>query len=208
MTTADGTSGEDLFAHKAEGYDRRDGNVAALERIGAAIVERVRLDATMHLMDFGSGTGLLLEQLAPRVRRITAVDVSPAMHGKLAEKLGAIPCEVELLQLDLEREDLDAVHDGIVTSLTLHHIRDVPALLAKFARMVRPGGLLAVADVDAEDGTFHEPGTEGVHHQGFEREALAAEVRRAGFHDVRIATASTFEREGRAYPVFLLTARR
>ena len=208
MTSTDGGSEGDLFAHKAEDYDRRAGQLQVLEQIGATLLERAALSRDMHLMDFGSGTGLLLEQLAPRVRRITAVDVSPAMHGKLREKLPAIPCEVELREIDLEREDLDAVFDGIVTSMTFHHVRDVPALLRRLAPMVRPGGFLAVADLDAEDGRFHEAGTEGVHHHGFDREQLAADVRAAGFTEVESVTAGVFPREHGDYPIFLLTARR
>ncbi|MEE4299040.1 MAG: class I SAM-dependent methyltransferase [Pseudomonadales bacterium] len=198
----------DLFAHKAADYDRRPGNLEALERIGATLIGRVELAEHMALMDFGAGTGLLLQQLAPHVGRITAVDVSPAMHAKLREKLAAIPCEVELLALDLECSDLEATFDGIVSSLTLHHIRDVGALLRRLAACVRTGGFIALADLDAEDGRFHEPGTEGVHHHGFERAALRAQVEAAGFRDVEFVTATVIEREGRDYPIFLLTARR
>lgn len=197
----------DLFAHKAADYDRRPGNVDALRRIGATLIERVTLAPDAALMDFGAGTGLLLQQLAPHVGRMTAVDVSPAMHAQLREKLAAIPCEVELLELDLEQSPLDACFDGIVSSLTLHHIRDVGALLHRFADCLRPGGFLALADLDAEDGRFHEPGTEGVHHHGFERAALRTQVEAAGFRDVEFVTATVFEREGRDYPIFLLTAR-
>lgn len=214
MTAGAGKAGDerDLFAHKAADYDRRPGNLDALERIGATLIERVPLAADASLMDFGAGTGLLLQQLAPHVRRITAVDVSPAMNAKLREKLPAIPCEVELLTHDLEASALDArfdaSFDGVVSSLTLHHIRDVPALLRRLAGLLRPDGFLALADLDAEDGHFHEAGTEGVHHHGFERSALLAQVEAAGFRDVEFTTAAVFSREGRDYPVFLLTARR
>lgn len=201
-------SGRDLFAHKADDYDRRATHLGALERIGTTLVERVALDPRMHLMDFGSGTGLLLAQLAPHVGRITAVDVSPAMHGKLREKLDALPCEVELVEADLEHQDLPHTFDGIVTSMTLHHIRDVPALLGRFAAMIRPGGFLALSDLDLEDGEFHPEGTEGVHHHGFDRDALVRDVRAAGFTDVVVETAAVVPRENGDYPVFLLTARR
>lgn len=210
MSEGSPTPGEeaDLFAQKAADYDRRPGNLGVLERIGATLVERVALRPDAALMDFGAGTGLLLQQLAPHVRHVTAVDVSPAMQAKLREKLPSIPCEVEILAHDLEQSALDASFDGIVSSLTLHHIRDVPALLRRFAACLRDDGFIALADLDAEDGRFHETGTEGVHHHGFDRDALRADVEAAGFRDVEIVTATVFEREGRDYPIFLLTARR
>lgn len=210
MSAGRPTPGEeaDLFAHKAADYDRRPGNLDALERIGATLIERVALRPDASLMDFGAGTGLLLQQLAPHVGRITAVDVSPAMQAKLREKLPSIPCEVELLAHDLEQAPLDATFDGIVSSLTLHHIRDVPALLRRFAECLRDDGFIALADLDTEDGRFHEAGTEGVYHHGFDRDALRADAEAAGFRDVEIVTATVIEREGRDYPIFLLTARR
>jgi ubiquinone/menaquinone biosynthesis C-methylase UbiE len=213
MRTMSTSAGEprqdrDLFAHKADDYDRRATHLGALERIGATLLERVALHERMHLMDFGSGTGLLLAQLAPHVGRITAVDVSPAMHGKLREKLEGLACEVELVEADLEHEDLAATFDGVVTSMTLHHVRDVPALLRKLAGMIRAGGFLALSDLDLEDGRFHPEGTEGVYHHGFDRDALVQDVEGAGFTDVVIETASVLARENGDYPVFLLTARR
>ena len=39
-------------------------------------------------MDFGSGTGLLLEIIAPRVNKIAALDISKTMNKELESKHG------------------------------------------------------------------------------------------------------------------------
>jgi hypothetical protein len=70
--------------------------------------------------------------------------------------------------------------------------------------------VLAVADLDTEDGSFHGDNT-GVRHLGFDRRHLGALLRNAGFSSVRDTTAATMVREvagggSRSFPVFLLIA--
>ncbi|HPE59286.1 MAG TPA: class I SAM-dependent methyltransferase [Thiolinea sp.] len=197
----------DFFAAKADEYDQSRERVDNVGNIADTITRQVKLDPSMHLMDFGAGTGLLLERIAPRVGKITAIDVSPAMIAQLEQKRPQLTCELAIMQLDLAREHLDQTFDGIISSMTLHHIRDVDAMFARFHQLVRQGGFIAIADLDQEDGKFHSEDT-GVFHFGFEREALGACAERAGFRDVAFSTASTMYRHGRDYPLFLLTASR
>ena len=68
--------------------------------------------------------------------------------------------------------------------------------------------LSALPDLDTEAGDFHPPGTEGVYHAGFDREALAALLTAVGFVDVRFVTACEVTKEERRYPIFLVTASR
>ena len=198
---------QDLFAHKAQEYEANAQRVAAVEGIGRSLLSAIDLHGEMHLMDFGSGTGLLLEQLAPRVGKVTAVDVSAAMNQELEAKRHRLPCQLEILPLDLTCEPLHACFDGIVSSLTLHHVADIPALLARFYTLLPPGGFIALADLDAEDGRFH-PDMSGVYHAGFAREQIRALAEQAGFSQVEICTASVAQKPWGDYPIFLLTARR
>ena len=203
---------QDLFAHKAQEYEANGQRVATVQGIGQHLLSAIALHGDMHLMDFGSGTGLLLEQLAPVVGKVTAVDVSAAMNQELERKRHRLPCELEILPLDLTAQPLDArlagaCFDGIVSSLTLHHVADVPALLARFYTLLPPGGFIALADLDTEDGRFHSDMT-GVFHAGFARESLAQWVTHAGFGEISFTTACQISKPQGNYPVFLLTARR
>ena len=203
---------QDLFAHKAQGYEANSHRVAAVQGIGRSLLSVIALHGDMHLMDFGSGTGLLLEQLAPRVGKVTAVDVSAAMNLELEAKRHRLPCELEILPLDLTGEPLhtclDGVRfDGIVSSMTLHHVADISALLVRFYALLPPGGFIALADLDAEDGRFH-PDMSGVYHAGFARASIRALAEQAGFSQVEICTASVAQKPWGDYPIFLLTARR
>lgn len=197
----------DLFSEKAQDWDGNELVRELSAAIGGAILQQVPFDAQMTILDFGAGTGLISAQLAPRVGRIVAVDTSQAMLERLAAK-PELQGKVEAVCQDITQAGLDRRFDRIVSAMAMHHVADTDRLIGTFAEHLVPGGLLAVADLDTEDGTFHPEDAQGVHHHGFDRDALARILERHGFEDIRFVTAHTVNKEGRAYPVFLVTARK
>jgi len=195
---------KDYFELKAESYDNDANRVSNVDNIANSILSSIPLNKNMHIMDFGSGTGLLLERVAPFVKKITAVDVSAAMTKQLSEKIKNLDCEVEILQLDLSKTKLDMKFDGIISSMTMHHIEDTQAMFNDFYTMLNDNGVIAISDLDTEDGSFHTDDT-GVFHFGFERTAFQEKAISAGFKNVKIITASIDEKPHGKYPVFLLT---
>lgn len=198
----------DHFAQKADSYEQNRSRVDNVACIADSILKAIRFDRSQHLMDFGSGTGLLLERVAPYVGRITAVDVSNAMNRQLAAKRDALSCAVEILEIDLERAAQSAIDqrfDGIISSMTMHHIEDIGAMFRKFHSLLKDGGFVAIADLDAEDGSFHTEDT-GVFHHGFERSRFAEWATSAGFESVQLSSASVVHKPQGDFPVFLLTA--
>jgi len=107
---------------------------------------------------------------------------------------------------DITEQPLESRYDLIISAMAMHHVEDTDNLFATFARHLQPGGSIAIADLDKEDGTFHEPGTEGIYHHGFVREKLEAIIAKNGFVDIHFHTAHSIERNGKSYPVFLITA--
>jgi len=103
--------------------------------------------------------------------------------------------------------ELGGPYDLIVSSMTLHHVPDVPGLFQTFAQQLKPGGQVALADLEEEDGTFHDD-TTGVHHTGFSRALIQAWLEEAGFQAVRVETAFVTAKGAVDYPVFLATAQR
>ena len=195
---------KDYFEQKAESYDSDANRVGNVDNIANSILSSIPFNKNMHIMDFGSGTGLLLERVAPFVKKITAVDVSEAMCKQLNEKIKTLDCEVEILQLDLTKTKLDIKFDGIISSMTMHHIKDTQAMFNDFYTMLNDNGIIAISDLDIEDGSFHTEDT-GVFHLGFERKAFQDKAIAAGFKNVKIITASIDEKPHGKYPVFLLT---
>lgn len=196
----------DYFKDKAAAYENDSDRVATRHEIADAISERIKLNSDMSLMDFGSGTGMLLERIAPKVAKITAVDISTSMNEQLRNKRADIDCELEVLEIDLCTECLIQTFDGIISSMTMHHIDDVPAMFTKMHSMLKPGGFIALADLETEDGSFHTEDT-GVFHFGFSADDLVRFATDAGFKNAEVAIASTISKETMDYPVLLLTAK-
>ncbi|MCO6412812.1 MAG: class I SAM-dependent methyltransferase, partial [Thiogranum sp.] len=197
----------DLFEEKAGDWDVNDRIKQLSAAIGSALLAHVPLHARMQVMDFGAGTGLISAHVAPRVARILAVDTSEAMLKKLAAKT-ELRGKVEAVCQDITQKPLDARFDLIMSAMAMHHVPDTGALLRRFAEHLDSGGLLALADLDKEDGSFHPPETQGVFHHGFDRDALRAVLASAGFEDIHFRTAHSVVTENGEYPVFLVTARK
>lgn len=104
-----------------------------------------------RLLDIGTGTGRLLEVLAPLVTAGLGVDASRAMLALARARLarpGLTHCAVRLA--DMYRLPLaDAGIDLVVLQMVLHYAEDPAGALAEAARVLRPGGRLVVVDLAA-----------------------------------------------------------
>ena len=197
----------DLFEDKAQDWDERPVPAQISAGVGSAIERLVKLSPNATVLDFGAGTGLVCSKIAPRVARVLAVDISRAMLDKLAAK-PELAGKVEIFCQDILAAPLEERADVIVSAMAMHHVEDTRTLLQTLFEHLVPGGQLALADLDAEDGSFHPPDVEGVFHAGFDRAALGALIEEVGFQQPTFTTAVTVSKEDRHYPVFLVTATR
>jgi 2-polyprenyl-3-methyl-5-hydroxy-6-metoxy-1,4-benzoquinol methylase len=129
------------------------------------------------------------------------------MIVQLEKKRHSLKCELDILGVDLESTDITHKFDGIISSMTMHHVKDIAAMFVKFYSMLNMGGIIAIADIDKEDGSFHTQES-GVYHCGFERSMMAKVAIQAGFQEVEIVEASVVHKAQGEYPVFLLTAKK
>ena len=200
------------FDEKAKAWDEDPRRVA----LGAAIVQAVgiKLSDQPRLLDYGCGTGLCSLPLAGRCASVLGVDSSTKMLAQLAAKARTSGfTHVATRQHDLTVEPLTGLEfDVILCAMTLHHVREIAPLLNRFYSLLVLGGMLALADLDEEDGSFHQD-PHGVEHHGFRREWIQQQLETAGFIQVNFEMAYEFEKPAasgasRRYPVFLATARK
>jgi 2-polyprenyl-3-methyl-5-hydroxy-6-metoxy-1,4-benzoquinol methylase len=149
----------------------------------------------MDVLDFGCGTGLLTFALQPFVRSITGVDSSPGMLDVFKTKIKEQNLSnVKGNHLDLDKGDvLEGSYHLIVSSMTLHHVKNISPLLKQFYSILLPSGQLAIADLDLDDGKFHS-NNDGVFHFGFDQEDLQRIFIETGFRDVRHQAAAQVEK--------------
>ncbi len=195
----------DLFAHKSKQWDTNSKRVQNTQAIAELIVKKIHLTKDMKLMDLGAGTGLLSYCISPLVGTIIAVDNSPSMLKEFESKCNDFECKTEVREIDFSQDTLDEAFDGIISSMTIHHIEDTPALFTKLYHSLGDHGFIAIADLESEDGTFHDDNT-GVFHFGFEREKLTTVAQSAGFKEICFSHVSTIAKPHRIFDIFLMTA--
>jgi len=195
----------DLFTEKAKDWDVNEMVLQLSEATSSAILANIEFNNQMQVMDFGAGTGLITSQIFPHIKKITAVDVSQSMLEQLMSK-PELEEKVDAVCQDITQQPLDSKFDVIMSAMAMHHVKDTGQLFKSFSEHLISGGKIAIADLDAEDGSFHPADAEGVYHNGFDRESLKSIMEKNGFQDIKFVTAHTVNKEMKTYPVFLVTA--
>jgi len=202
------------FDKAATTWDDEPRRVKLAGDVARTVIREVGLSPDMNVLDYGCGTGLVTLQLQPYVGSVTGADTSRGMLEVLRRKIRESGlANVSAVLIDTDKEiPVEGKFNLVVSSMTMHHIQDVETLFRKFHNLLLPGGRLCVADLDAEDGSFHS-NTTGVAHFGFDRREVRSMLGNAGFEDIREVTASVIVKDSdseaqRAYPVFLMTARK
>lgn len=113
-----------------------------------ALAQRTTAGPDSAVIDVGTGTGFVAAGLAGRVASVIGVDNSPGMLAVAADNLAALDAHnVTLMEGDLDNLPLpDDSADIAVANMVLHHAADPAAMLTEMARVVRPGGTIAVTD--------------------------------------------------------------
>jgi SAM-dependent methyltransferase len=193
------------FDERARTWDTDDRRRVA-GAVAAAIRSAIELSPTMRTVEVGAGTGLLGLSLVHDIGELVLAEPSSGMLDVAREKLAILERPgTSAVAFDLLNDPpLTPPFDLAISQLVLHHIVDTGAALRAIAALLRPGGRLALSDLDTEDGRFHDEEAEGVQHLGFDRGRLRELAEDAGFAEVAFTTAHVYENERGAFPMFLL----
>lgn len=202
--------------HEHKGFDAEaatwDDDPAHEKRqvaVALAIEEAVDLNPKMSAVDVGGGTGRLSILLADRVGSAVVTDPSGGMVQVARERIEAagLSDRLRAVQADLTTDRLDGSYDVVWSSMALHHVHDLDALLRSVAALLVDGGRLAIADLDEDPGgDFHADKVDFDGHHGFDRDRLAEQLADAGFANIGFVDATTILKGDREFGVFLCTA--
>jgi ArsR family transcriptional regulator len=136
------------FRANAAQWDRIRSLYVAEHEVEAALAALLPRDGIRDLLDIGTGTGRMLEIFAPKVERALGIDLSREMLAVARvnlERSEQRNCSVRLgdmYQLPLPGASFDAV----IIHQVLHYAERPGQVIAEAARVLRPGGYLAVVD--------------------------------------------------------------
>ena len=201
----------DNFAEKAAAWDEDPKKIAMTNRYVKEVLKFVDFQPDWKVLEIGAGTGLVGLQILPKVKSVVFEDTSEAMLNILKQKL--TPEENKKTEIfhgevtDYKENNIDVV----ISAMAFHHIEDIDALLKHIHSIVKPNGIVAIADVRTEDGSFHH--FQPIPHKGFDTDALSLQFFSAGFSVKSVHTYNILQRERAPgiiseYEQFLLIAKK
>lgn len=197
-----------FFDDKAAEWDTPE-RVDRARVLAAVIREHLVLTSETRAIEIGAGTGLLGLDLLASVGSVLITDPSEGMVAAARRKIEDREIQhAGTLVYDVPGEPPPgAPFDVAVSLLALHHAQDTTAVLRAIHGLLGPGGQMALIDLDAEDGSFHGHDAESIHH-GFEQDTLMQAATSVGFIELDWRIVHELERDGRGYPLFMLSGTR
>lgn len=140
------------FSRQARDFDAA-GLTLGRQALLGWIVDALPLAPETRALDVAAGTCHLSRAVAPHVRSVAAVDLTPAMLREArAEAAGAQLDNLHLVQADAGRLPFaDEQFDLVMCRLALHHFADPAAEVAEMARVTRDSGALVIVDLLSPD---------------------------------------------------------
>lgn len=200
------------FASVADQWDQiRTGYFS--EHMRDAAIRKANLPQKAVVADIGTGTGFVAAGLAPLAKKVYGFDASAEMLGVARRNLEGL-ANVELQQVPGDQLPLpDDSLDGVFANMYLHHAPEPLAAIKEMARVLKPGGVLCITDLDSHD---HEWQREQMADLwlGFEREAIRSWFGEAGLDEIDVdcaeGTCSAPGPDGKVDPlsIFVATGRK
>ncbi len=144
---------DDYFSQVAGQWDEiRSGYFT--EHMRDAAISKARISPDSVVPDVGTGTGFVAAGLATKTAKVYCFDVNLGMLEVARRNLAAFT-NVELREAAGEHLPLaDNTLDGVFANMYLHHAPDPLAALKEMARVLKPGGVICITDLDAHDHTW------------------------------------------------------
>ena len=193
------------FDQIAGSWDAKERRIILAENIFKAIESKINFNNDMNVIDIGAGTGLLLFHFPELVKEITGIDNSSKMLEELDKKAKINNINnVKTLFFDAETDKLPKnEYDLAVSSMTFHHILHYEKFMTDVYNSLKKGGIICIADLETEDGSFHTNKFDDVKYLGFDITDFNTKLKNAGFKNTEVEIIFEIDRHNKKYPIFL-----
>jgi len=148
-------------------------------------IGRARLQPGAVVADIGTGTGFVIQGLAPLVRKVYGFDESPEMLAVARRNLTNFQ-NVELIEAPGQKLPLpDGWLHAVFANMYLHHVPEPAAAITEMARVLRPGGVLVLTDADEHNQDWMRKAMAD-RWLGFKRSEIRTWLGEAGLLDVSV----------------------
>jgi cyclopropane fatty-acyl-phospholipid synthase-like methyltransferase len=188
------------FNMAAQEWDNPE-KIESAKFIAKKVISKLSLqpEKSLDVLDFGCGTGLLGLNFLNHAKSLTGIDTSEEMLKIFQKKVNELN-NVNILNVDLEKNVTQLKFDLIVSAMAFHHLERPDNMIKKFKSMLNSKGKIAIIDLETEDGTFHPDNLKmGVKHFGFSKSS----IQEWAGNEIDFSIINEIKKNGKVYPQFL-----
>lgn len=180
------------------------------ESVKNKLVGMKLLQNTMTVMDLGAGNGYISRAVAGYARKVLAVDISGEMLKELRKRATDEGiANIETLESDgCDVPVEDSSVDVVCANMYLHHIEDPELAVKEMKRMLKPRGVVFLADFKEHSDRELKEKMHDVW-QGFAPEDVMEWFRKSGFKSINIINPADDKKTARNKAedsIFIITA--
>lgn len=203
---------ENYFDAAARGWDA-DPMKVTRAKTTADRIKQITFHSNRSVVDFGCGTGLLGVHLKDIFDQVHLVDSSSEMLQVASEKIANAHIDNMSTHCIDQLSKLGQQVSAIATLMVLHHIDNTADFLAEAFDALESKGVLVIADLYKEDGSFHKHDASFSGHNGFDTDKLSVLAEQNGFVVESVEKyfdiwKENYQQQKVPYPVFLFVARK
>jgi ubiquinone/menaquinone biosynthesis C-methylase UbiE len=177
-------SSKDYFDQVAHQWDKMRETFFS-EKVREKAFSIANLKAGKVAADIGAGSGFITEGLIRRGIQVIAVDPSEAMLAEMKRKFIRLQ-EVDYRLGEAERLPIgNETVDYVFANMALHHVESPPVAIKEMVRILKPGGMAVITDLDEHHFEFLKV----EHHDrwlGFKRKEIEQWFRDAALRNVAV----------------------